>query len=82
MREACTTATWVSGSRLTAAGVSGEEHIISVPVSATAQKQPVMPTRSASRAPRASTASPAPAQSNAASAGWTTAVFGSFMSPR
>jgi hypothetical protein len=82
MRAARTTAICVSGSRLTAAGVSGDEVIISVPVSATAQKQPVMPTRSASRAPRVSSFRPAPAQSSPASEAQATAEVGSFIAAR
>lgn len=48
MRVVSTNAMCVSGSRLTVAGESGPESSISVPVSATAQKQAVTPTRSTS----------------------------------
>lgn len=50
MREACTTAMWVSGRRLTVAGAAGPDSTIRCR-SRLAQKQPVMPTRSASWAP-------------------------------
>ena len=72
MRDAGTTAICVSGNRLVAAGLSGAEQVIGVPVSAMAQKQPVTPTGSASRAARGAIVGPAPAQSRAAGRGHTT----------
>ena len=69
MRDTGTTAMCVSGSKLVVAAVSGPESSINVPVSAMAQKQPVMPTGSSPLAARAAASMPAPAQSSPASEG-------------
>ncbi len=69
MRDALTSAIWVSGSSAADAHVVGLDSRTSEPVSAVAQKQPVMPMRSPSTGFLNSTASPAPAQSSASSVG-------------
>ena len=77
MRATGTMAMWVSGNKLTLAGVGAAESSISVPVSAIAQKQPVMPTVSVSIAARTATSSPAATQSSPARSAVTTARGGS-----